>query len=159
MSEYVRVKIADYASLKDTGTLITVGLGSCVGVALYDPLVRVAGLAHILLSDSTLFKNQTNLAKFADTAIPLLLEQMVGLGAKPGRLKGKIAGGSQLFSYEKSMLSVGEKNIQSVRTVLMSLRIPILGEDVGGNVGRTMKVCTADGRVLVSTVGAGEKEI
>lgn len=159
MSNQIRVKIADYAVLRDDGLLITVGLGSCVGIALYDPLTRVAGLAHILLADSAMFKNQSNPAKFADTAIPLLVQQMAGLGAKHNRLKAKIAGGSQLFSFEKSVISVGEKNIHSVRSVLSNLCIPILGEDVGGSVGRTMKVSVADGRVLVSTVGSPEKEI
>lgn len=159
MSNQVRVKIADYAVLRDEGLLITVGLGSCVGIALYDPVIRVAGLAHILLADSAMFKNQSNPAKFADTAIPLLVEQMAAFGAKQNRLKAKIAGGSQLFSFEKSVISVGEKNIHSVRNVLGYMRIPILGQDVGGSVGRTMKVCVADGKVLVSTVGSPEKEI
>ena len=159
MDNCVRVKIADYSAIKDNGMLITVGLGSCVGVTLYDPYAKVAGLAHILLSDSTLFKNQTNLAKFADTAIPLLVEDMERLGARKNRVKAKIAGGSQLFSFEKQILSVGEKNIESVRTVLSSLRVPIAGEDVGGKVGRTLKVLAADGTVLVSTVGSGERKL
>lgn len=159
MSEHIRVKIADYAARKGDGLLITVGLGSCVGIALYDPFVKVAGLAHILLSDSTMFKNQTNPAKFADTAIPSLLTKMQQLGARPNRLTAKIAGGSQLFTFEKSLISVGEKNIRAVRDVLATLRIPILGEDVGGSVGRTMKFYVTDGRLVVSVVGAVEKEI
>ncbi len=81
MSEQIRVKIADYAVKKEEGMLITVGLGSCVGVALYDSFAKVAGLAHILLPDSALFKTPSNPAKFADTAIPLLLEQMISVGA------------------------------------------------------------------------------
>jgi len=159
MSEQIRVKIADYAVKKDEGMLITVGLGSCVGVALYDSFAKVAGLSHILLSDSALFKTPSNPAKFADTAIPLLLEQMICLGAKPIRLKAKIAGGSQLFSFERSMTSVGEKNICAVRNVLAALRIPIIGEDVGGSVGRTMKLFVQLGKVVISTVGSAEKEI
>lgn len=159
MIETARVKIADLAALKDDGVLITVGLGSCVGVALYDPATRVAGLAHILLADSTQFKNQNNPAKFADTAIPRLVEEMVRLGAKPFRLGAKIAGGSQLFSFENNIISVGEKNIQMVRLTLSKLRIPLLAEDVGGSVGRTMKVFARDGRVVIATAGAGEKEI
>ncbi len=157
MTELIRVKIADLAVSKNDGVIITVGLGSCVGIALYDSAFKVAGLAHILLSDSSMFKNQSNPAKFADTAIPLLVEQMVKLGARPNRLQAKIAGGSQLFILEGGSMAVGEKNINMVRDVLRSLRIPIVGEDLGGNVGRTMKLFVPDGKVLISTTGAGEK--
>ena len=153
----IRVKIADLAVSKNDGVIITVGLGSCVGIALYDSAIKVAGLAHILLSDSTMFKNQSNPAKFADTAIPLLVEEMVKLGARRNRLQAKIAGGSQLFLLEGSTLAVGEKNINMVRSVLGSLRIPVVGEDLGGRVGRTMKLFVPDGKVLISTAGDGEK--
>jgi len=159
MSEIVRVKIADLAVLKGDGLLITVGLGSCIGIAVYDPAVKVAGLAHILLADSTNFKNRDNPAKFADTAIPLLAEEMVRLGARNGRLMARIAGGSQLFSFENSMISVGEKNIQMVRQTLSRLKIPLLGEDVGGSNGRTMKLYACDGRVTVTTAGGEERAI
>lgn len=159
MTTTARVKIADYAVLKEEGVLITVGLGSCVGIALYDPFARVAGLAHILLSDSTQFRNNTNPAKFADTAIPVLIREMVSTGARVNRLNAKIAGGSQLFSFEKSVISVGEKNIQAVRRTLTDLHIPVVGEDVGGRSGRTMKFYVEDGRVVVTTVGTEEKEI
>ncbi|MBS4032735.1 MAG: chemotaxis protein CheD [Clostridiales bacterium] len=159
MNDFIRVKIADLAVSKNDGVIITVGLGSCVGIALYDPAVKAAGLAHILLADSTMFKNQSNPAKFADTAIPLLVQQMVHLGARPSRLQAKIAGGSQLFSFENSLISVGEKNIRMVRSVLESLRIPVIGEDLGGSVGRTMKLFVPDGKVLISTVGTGEKQL
>jgi chemotaxis protein CheD len=159
MCEPVRVKIADLAVRKDDGILVTVGLGSCVGVALYDSTARVAGLAHVLLSDSTMFRNQHNMAKFADTAIPLLVEEMTRFGARSGRLTAKIAGGSQLFSFENSLVSVGEKNIKMVRLTLNKLKIRLLAEDVGGNTGRTMKVFATNGKVIISTVGCGEKEI
>ncbi|MCL5982896.1 MAG: chemotaxis protein CheD [Firmicutes bacterium] len=159
MSEIVRVKIADLAVLKSDGLLITVGLGSCVGIAIYDPTARVAGLAHILLADSTNFKNRDNPAKFADTAIPVLTGEMTRLGARSGRLLARIAGGSQLFSFENSMISVGEKNIQMVRQTLSRLKIPLLGEDVGGSSGRTMKVYANDGRVTVTVAGGEEREI
>lgn len=159
MSETVRVKIADLAVLKGDGLLITVGLGSCVGVAIYDPATKVAGLAHVLLADSANFKNRENPAKFADTAIPLLTEEMARLGARNGRLTARIAGGSQLFNFENSMISVGEKNIHMVRQTLSRLRIPLLGEDVGGSSGRTMKVYAGDGKVTVTIAGGGEKEI
>jgi chemotaxis protein CheD len=159
MSEIVRVKIADLAVLRGDGLLITVGLGSCIGIALCDNAAKVAGLAHILLADSTNFKTCDNPAKFADTAIPLLIDKMARFGAKNGRLAAKIAGGSQLFSFENSVISVGEKNIQMTRQTLSRLKIPLLGEDVGGNCGRTMKVYVSEGKVTVTMVGSEERQI
>lgn len=159
MSEIIRVKIADLAVLKGDGLLITVGLGSCIGVAVYDNAAKVAGLAHILLADSTNFKASDNPAKFADTAIPMLIAEMARLGARNGRLTAKMAGGSQLFSFENSVIPVGEKNIQMTRQTLSRLKIPLLGEDVGGNCGRTMRVYVSEGRVTVAMVGSEERQI
>ncbi len=157
-----RVKIADGAVLKGQGVLMTIGLGSCVGIALYDVQDKVGGLAHILLYNSQEFPNRSkplNPAKFADTAIPWLVQEMEKLGGKRDRLQAKIAGGSQLFMNQKAGGSVGEKNVQMVRQVLRELGIPIAGEDVGGNYGRTLHFFVATGKMIVSTVGKGEKEI
>jgi chemotaxis protein CheD len=159
----IRVKIADMAVKKDQGIIITVGLGSCIGIALYDPASRLGGLSHILLPDSSQFKNLNketiNVAKFADTAIPSLVEAMARMGAKKPRLQAKIAGGSQLFAFDKTSMSVGEKNIAAVIKTLKGMGIPILKEDVGGNYGRTMRLFVETGKVLISTVGKGEKEL
>lgn len=156
----IKVKIADLAVLKESGMIITVGLGSCVGIGLYDENCKVGGLAHILLSDSRQFQNKNsalNLAKFADTAIPALVEGMEKLGAKRSRFRAKIAGGSQLFKFNKDgTASVGEKNVTAVRKTLKDLNIPIIGEDVGGNHGRTMRLFVEDGKVTIATVGKGE---
>lgn len=157
----VMVKIADMAVLKETGLIITVGLGSCVGITLYDPLVRVGGMTHILLSNSRNFKNQgsINHAKFADTAIPLLVRKIESLGGRKNRLSAKIAGGSQLFSFQKTNFTIGEDNISAVREVLEKSSIPIRGEDVRGSYGRTMRLFIDTGKVIVSTVGKEEKEL
>jgi len=107
----IKVKIADLAVKKNEGVIVTVGLGSCVGIALYDSVNKVGGLAHILLADSKLQnKNESfNKAKFADTAIPLLIGKMESLGAERKNLRAKIAGGSQLFNFQKKGISIGEK--------------------------------------------------
>lgn len=160
--EVVKVKIADLAVLRDKGLIVTVGLGSCVGICLYDETRRVGGMAHILLSESRQFKNRENSlnqAKFADTAIPFLIGQMEKIGAKKSRLQAKIAGGSRLFAFEKTNISVGEKNIETVRRTLNEHNIPIIGEDVGGNHGRTMRLFIENGKVTISTVGKGEIEL
>jgi chemotaxis protein CheD len=157
-----KVKIADLAVLRDQGILITVGLGSCVGVALHDAENKVGGLAHILLSSSCQFGNRSNSfnpAKFADTAIPLLVEKMEKAGGRRIRFTAKIAGGSQLFTFQKTGISVGEKNIEAVRQTLKELEIPLRGEDVGGNFGRTMRFFIDSGKVVITTVGRGEKEL
>ncbi len=154
----IKVKIADLAVLRESGVIITVGLGSCVGIGLYDESSRVGGLAHILLSESLQFQNRSgmlNKAKFADTAIPILIGEMEKIGGKRTRLQAKIAGGSQLFSSNKSGISVGEKNIDAVRRALEQLNIPIVGEDLGGSHGRTMRLYVDSGRVTISTVGKG----
>lgn len=157
MSEIIRVKIADYGVLKAGGHLITVGLGSCIGIALYDSSAKVAGLAHILLSDSTTFRKNENKAKFADTAIPLLIKDMEMKGAVKRRIVSKIAGGSSLFAMSNNKEGVGSKNIKAVVKTLDELGVPLLGKDVGGNKGRTMKVYAEDGKVTVSTVGTTER--
>jgi len=159
----IRVKIADMAVKKDHGIIVTVGLGSCIGIALYDPASKLGGLSHILLPDSTQFKNvnkgNINIAKFADTAIPNLVATMGKMGANKNRLQAKIAGGSQLFNFDKPSMSVGEKNIGAVILTLKGMGIPILKEDVGGNYGRTMRLFVDTGKVMISTVGKGEKEL
>ena len=106
--ETIQVKIADYAIIKEQGILVTYGLGSCVGIALYDPGRKVAGLAHILLNDSAKFRrpgvNSFNPAKFADTAIPLLLQDGCPGASKAG-ITAKIAGGASLFSRQAQAAS------------------------------------------------------
>lgn len=156
----IKVKISDLAILKGEGVLVTVGLGSCVGIALYDPESKIGGLAHILLPDSTQFKsslNSFNPAKFADTAIPLLMEKMGKAGANRFSLKAKIAGGGQLFAFQKLGSSIGMKNVQAVKYYLNKYKIPIRGEDVGGFQGRTMRLYVNSGRVVINTVGGTEK--
>lgn len=158
--ESIKVKIADLAVLKGTGFLITIGLGSCVGIALYDHRFRVAGLAHVLLSDSKQFsrgKSELNPAKFADTAIPTLIEKMKQQGASRNLLVAKIAGGSQLFNLNTNVIRVGDKNIEMVRKKLEECSIPLVAEDVGGNYGRTMKIDVTTGKVYISTVGREER--
>ena len=159
--ETVYVRIADLAALQNDGLLITIGLGSCVGVALYDPKNKVAGLAHILLNDSKKYlksnSNNFNPAKFADTAIPELIKAMAKLGAKEKALVAHLAGGSNLFDFKFEGAGIGEKNLKAVRSKLKELGITILSEDTGGNYGRTMKIYAHTGEVVVSSLSKGEK--
>jgi chemotaxis protein CheD len=155
----VRVRIADYGVLKEAGLLITIGLGSCVGIALYDPGIKVAGLSHILLADSTNFAKRDNPAKFADTAVPLLLYEMERAGANRKRIRAKIAGGSELFNYKNGSESIGSRNISAVKKALVSAGIPLMASDLGGTQGRTMQLNVADGLVLITRVGQKPMEL
>ncbi|HCW03893.1 MAG TPA: chemotaxis protein CheD [Clostridium sp.] len=157
----IRVGIADLNVVVNPHRLITVGLGSCVGIALYDTARKVAGLAHIMLPDSTQFINVTNPFKFADSAIPILLEKLKGLGASLPNIEAKIAGGASMFSFsDKSMiLDIGNRNSDAVRMTLNKFNIPIIAEDVGGKRGRTMILDSVTGIVQIKTVGLPIREI
>lgn len=155
----VHVKIADLAVLKDKGVLVTFGLGSCVGIALYDQKAKIGGLAHVLLNDSKKFVRpgveNVNLAKFANTAIPHMLDMMIKMGAKKSAVTAKIAGGASLFNFKTEAGGVGEKNIEAVRAALKALGLRTLFEDVGGSHGRTMRLFVETGEVTISSAGKG----
>jgi chemotaxis protein CheD len=157
----IRIGIADLNIAFPPDRLITVGLGSCIGIALYDKLNNIAGLAHIMLPESKQFTNITNPNKFADLAIPILVDRMFKEGAISRNIKAKIAGGASMFNFsDKSMnMDIGNRNSIAVRDALKSLNIPIINEDVGGNKGRTMILDTTCFSVKIRTVGLGEKEL
>lgn len=157
----IKVGIADLNMTISPNKLITVGLGSCIGIALYDNSQKIAGLAHIMLPDSTQFSNVNNPNKFADLAIPILVEQMEKSGANKKNLKAKISGGASMFNFsdKKMIMDVGNRNSLAVKSTLQRLSIPILAEDVGGNKGRTMILDAGNGIVYIRTVGMGIKEL
>lgn len=160
-SKEIKVGIGDVQVAQVPDKLITLGLGSCVGIALIDCLNRVVGLAHIMLPESTSFANQNNPMKFADTAIPLLIDKMIRAGASKAQLKAKIAGGASMFSFsDKSpIMDIGNRNVKAVKTALSTAGIALVSEDVGGSSGRTMIVESETGRVILRTVGKGIKEL
>jgi len=158
----IHVGIAEYGVARSPHRLLTLGLGSCVGVALYDPVFRVGGLAHVMLPDSTLFRDVGGKpAKFADLAIKVLFRNLQSAGGRNGRVVAKLAGGAQMFfgNSRAAQMAVGERNIVAVRGVLKELGIAILSEDVGGNKGRTVILDTADGSLTVRTLGLAEQVI
>ena len=159
--EVVKIGMADLNVVKSPGILTTLGLGSCVGIALYDKNSNVAGLAHIMLPSSKEIKNNSNTAKFADTGIELLLKKMLALGANKRSIVAKIAGGAQMFSFNSTnnILKVGERNVKATKEKLKELNIPILAEDTGGNYGRTIELNSEDGSLLIKTIGHGIKTI
>ncbi|WP_315121902.1 chemotaxis protein CheD [uncultured Clostridium sp.] len=160
VKEY-RVGIADLDVGKSPDKIITVGLGSCIGIALYDKTNAIGGLLHIMLPDSALFSNVTNPLKFADLGIPILIEKMEQKGANKRNLKAKIAGGASMFNFSDKnlVMDIGNRNAVAVKKKLNELCIPIMGEDVGGNKGRTMILNLLNGIVEIKTVGVGIKEL
>lgn len=139
MEEY-KVGIADYKITKAPNSLVTVGLGSCVGIALYDQKRKKGSLLHIMLPDSTGFRDTTKWEKFADLAIPKVIEEMSGNDSS--QIVAKLAGGASLFNFtsQTKSLQIGKRNIEMVKKQLEDLDIPILGEHLGGDSGRTMRV-------------------
>ncbi|WP_294400580.1 chemotaxis protein CheD [uncultured Clostridium sp.] len=160
-SNDVKVGIADLNLVLDPGTIMTIGLGSCIGIALYDRMLKVAGLSHIMLPDSTQFKNATNLMKFADSAIPILIDKMQKQGCRKQNIVAKIAGGASMFNFsDKSIISdIGKRNSDAVRKTLKDIGIPIVAEDTGGNKGRTMILEAGTGKVTLKIVGKGTVEL
>ncbi|MBD5494643.1 MAG: chemotaxis protein CheD [Lachnospiraceae bacterium] len=162
MAEIIKVGMADLNICVSPDGITTLGLGSCVGIALRDPNTKIGGLAHIMLPDSTTIRNNTNIPKFADTGIEELVKRVVARGANRTRLVAKIAGGAQMFSFQggnSEATRVGERNVEAVKKKLAQLRIPILAEDTGKNFGRTVIFYPENGDFVIRAVGKPERII
>ncbi len=161
MGNMIKVGMADLKVCKCPDALTTLGLGSCIGVALYDPVTKVSGLLHCMLPDSTQIRNNSNVAKFADTGLDELIKQMTGQGANRARLVAKMAGGAQMFtiSSNNDSLRVGERNAQAIRDKLKQLNIKLLAEDCGLNYGRTVEFYSETGNYVIKAVGKPLKTI
>ena len=151
------VRVAEWAVARD-GVLITLGLGSCVAIMLHDPHARVGGMAHVLLPSRSLARDQTNPAKFPETAVPFLVTRLIAAGADRHRLVAKLAGGASMFAQlmTPGTVQMGERNIAAARAALRDGAVPIIGEAVGGERGRSVHFHTSDGRVVSRTVGGDE---
>ena len=155
------VGMADMQVSKEPGAmLISFALGSCIGVTLYDPLVRVGGLLHFMLPDSQidLQKSQKNPWMFADTGIPLFFREAYKLGAEKKRIRVKVVGGSQVLD-DSSYFNIGKRNYLALRKIFWTNNVLIHAEDIGGSVNRTIRLEIGSGRVWVKTSGDGEKEL
>ncbi len=155
MSQLIKVGMADLNICKDPNVITTLGLGSCIGIALYDPVTRIGGLAHIMLPDSTKIRNNANIAKFADTGITELVNQMVRAGASKQRMVAKIAGGARMFEVAgtNTIGNIGQKNAEASKQKLRELGIRLIAEDTGLNYGRTVELHCATGEYYIKSVG------
>ena len=138
--------------------LVSVGLGSCIGLALLDRRMGIAGLAHIVLPMSPGVTHD-NPRKFADRAIPAMLEELDALGARRIRLEAVLVGGAAMFSVSAASMEVGQRNEAAVRELLEAHRIPVVATATGGDKGRTIRVDVATSTVTVREVGGKDEEL
>ena len=155
------VGVGDLAVTKDRGTeLVTYSLGSCIGVLIHDTAACVGGLLHLMLPDSTLNPDraQRQPAVFADTGLPMLFKQAYALGAKKGRLRVVVVGGSQVMD-SAGHFNIGKRNYAAVRKIFWRNNVLIDKEDVGGNVNRTVSLEVGSGRLWMKVNGAEVKTL
>lgn len=162
VNQVVKVGIAQMDVVKAPNTIRTSGLGSCVGVILYDESKQIAGLIHVMLPDSSLGRTDAvNVAKFADTGIKALIDLLKLEGVHAFKLKAKIAGGAQMFKFtsDKDSMRIGPRNVEAVKAELRKNSIPLVAEDTGGNSGRTIEFNPVTSKLNIRTVNQGVSEI
>lgn len=170
MSEPISVGVAELRTSTNSDVLASFGLGSCVAVAMFDPLKGIGGLAHVMLPESHGKDSEESPGKFADTAVQRLLEWLVDMGARRRNLKCKIVGGAQMFELPGSARRpkvpgaaegkhIGARNVDSVKRALEEIGIPLVAEDTGGNYGRTVRFDSSSGEVEISSIGYEKKVI
>ncbi len=166
MKEIIKVGMADLEVTTSPHVLVTLGLGSCLGIILYDSVSKIGGLAHVMLPDIEATKIQHNKAKFANSAIREMIEQMIKLGAQKKNFKAKLIGGAHMFTGIKlssnnaiSAFNVGDRNILSAKEELTKQNIELIGEDVGRDYGRSVEFDLETGKVKIKTITWGMKEL
>lgn len=161
MSNIIKVGMADLNVCKAPDGITTLGLGSCVGIAIRDPALKIGGLAHVMLPDSSQIENNTNRYKFADTGIEDLVKKIIAMGGNKTRFEAKIAGGAQMFAFQNKsdMVRVGERNVEASIKKLRELGIPIKAQDTGANYGRTVVFYPETGEFIIKSANKPEKKI
>lgn len=161
MNGMIKVGMADLNVCTSPNAITTLGLGSCVGIVLHDPIRKIAGMVHIMLPDSKKIINNENKAKFADTGIDALILEMTKIGAERRALIAKIAGGAQMFAFSNNneMMRIGDRNVEATKLKLQMLGIAIKAEDTGANYGRTIEFYPDTGMLLIKSVGKEKKLI
>lgn len=154
MEEVTKAGMAELKVAKAPGKIAAMGLGSCVAICAYDPVIKVGGIAHVMLPLSSMAEGDKNRAKFADTAIPFLLEELKKMGAESSRLDIKLVGGAEMFISEikNERFKIGERNLQVVEDTCHKLGLKISGRCVGGNTGKSVTINLENGEVQVKTI-------
>jgi chemotaxis protein CheD len=155
------VSVADWAVDRGDAVLVTLGLGSCVAVALYDAGTGIGGLAHLLLPSVSLSADREKPAKFPETGVPFLVERVRELGAATGRLRARLVGGAAMFANFQTpgVSSIGERNVLATRDALGRAGVPVVGEDTGGDHGRSVYFFVESGRIEVRSYAHGVRTL
>jgi len=150
----ITIGVAEQKIANAPDKIVTLGLGSCIGLVLYDPVVKIGGMVHIMLPTASAHTTVTNRFKFADTAIEDMINLMMKAGASRARLRSKIAGGAHMFKTSGTIdiMNVGKRNIAMCRKVLDENRITLEGEDTGGSSGRSIEFCCESCKLSIRTV-------
>lgn len=159
MSEQIKVGMADYKLGRAPNRLITLGLGSCIGITIYVRKMKIGAMAHIMLPKNS--DPEKRSLKFADIAIEDMINELYKMGVKISDMEAKIAGGAKMFSFNSSdeKSSIGYRNAVSVKNILSEMRINIVAEDVGGTMGRTIELDLESGELKIKTIGQDIKII
>lgn len=161
MNDAINVGLGEMAVSKDPDdVLVAYGLGSCLGISMYDPVNQVSGLLHAVLPENSNGISPSAL-KFVDSGIEGLLESMIKKGANQNKLIIRMAGGANVLmtSGLKNAFDIGARNIDAAHRTFKRLNLHLLKEDVGGNMGRTVHLYVADGRMTVRTVGSTNRDL
>lgn len=159
VEEKVIIKIAEQVVMHNPVVLVTIGLGSCVGIAMRDPVAKFGALSHILLPNIAESKQKDNPLKYADYAIERAVELLLKNGCQKNRLEAKIAGGASMFNFKDAKINIGDRNVEAVKKKLNELGIPLLASDTGGNYGRTVEYHVKTGVLVVKSAFKGVKEL
>ncbi len=160
MSNMVTIGISDMKIVGCADFLVTYALGSCVGICLYDALLKIGGLGHIMLPTYPENNPKENKLRFANTCIPEMVVEMERRGCSRRRIVAKIAGGAKMFEVagDSAFGNIGARNVVAVKSCLEELRIPIYAEDTGLNYGRTVYFYTENGMMVVKSFSKGTKQ-
>lgn len=150
----ITIGIAESKIARSPDKIVTLGLGSCVGLVLYDPVLKIGGMVHIMLPAAPKGAAVPNKYKFADTAINELIRCIAAAGAAKGRLIAKAAGGAHMFNttYNTDVMNVGQRNIEMCQRILKENSIAIVAEDTGGTSGRSIEFCCDSSMLQIRTV-------
>ena len=161
MGDVIRVGMADMNICRAPDQITTLGLGSCIGLVLFDIKTATCGMLHLMLPDSSIMRTTENPAKFADTGIDLLLKRLQLAGIRKNDLCAKMAGGAKMFSVSgnNDFLRIGERNREAVESILGKLNIPIIASDCGGSAGRTIVFDPVTYRLKIKVIGKTETYI
>jgi chemotaxis protein CheD len=156
MDDTVVIGIGEYVVIEGATKISTVGLGSCIGTVIYDEIQKVSGMSHIMLPIR--LNPQDKIGKYADTALPAMINDLLDKGALRSRMKAKLAGGASLFDFKDDHLKIGDRNTEAVEQILSQQNIRIFGKDVGGDRGRTIIFDPITTKLHIKMVKKGPNE-